>query len=64
MTSPHPNHAGKPCLKLKVFVKPTNGSGYESPEPFLTDRSQHCRADLPSLAVLLLLLLLFLVARV
>lgn len=24
--SPHPNHAGKPCLKLKVYVKPTSKS--------------------------------------
>ncbi|XP_026864338.1 ephrin-A2 isoform X2 [Electrophorus electricus] len=38
ISSPHPNHAGKPCLKLKVYVKPTS-SGYESPEPFLTDWS-------------------------
>ncbi|KAL7849342.1 hypothetical protein SRHO_G00209650 [Serrasalmus rhombeus] len=30
-----------PCLKLKVYVKPANGSGYESPEPFLTDKSAH-----------------------
>ncbi|XP_066500116.1 ephrin-A2 [Hoplias malabaricus] len=38
ISSPHPNHAGKPCLKLKVYVKPADGSGYESPEPFLTDK--------------------------
>ncbi|XP_042629700.1 ephrin-A2-like isoform X2 [Cyprinus carpio] len=63
ISSPHPNHAGKPCLKLKVYVKPTS-SGYESPEPFLTDQSQRCRADGPCLAVLLLLLLAFLLACV
>ncbi|KTF89744.1 hypothetical protein cypCar_00001660, partial [Cyprinus carpio] len=40
------------------------GSGYESPEPFLTDQSQRCRADGPCLAVLLLLLLAFLLACV
>ncbi|RXN05706.1 ephrin-A2-like protein [Labeo rohita] len=39
------------------------GSGYESPEPFLTDQSQRCRADGPCLAVLLLLLA-FLLARI
>lgn len=37
ISSPHPNLAGKPCLKLKIYVKPTNDSVYESPEPFLTD---------------------------
>ncbi|XP_055020700.1 ephrin-A2-like [Boleophthalmus pectinirostris] len=37
ISSPHLNQAGKPCLKLKVYVKPTNDSIYESPEPFLTD---------------------------
>uniref|UniRef100_A0A665U598 Ephrin RBD domain-containing protein n=1 Tax=Echeneis naucrates TaxID=173247 RepID=A0A665U598_ECHNA len=49
ISSPHSNLAGKPCLKLKVYVKPTSeghvsvffplsdDSMYESPEPFLTD---------------------------
>lgn len=37
ISSPHLNQVGKPCLKLKVYVKPTNDSVYESPEPFLTD---------------------------
>ncbi|KAI4787792.1 hypothetical protein KUCAC02_036242, partial [Chaenocephalus aceratus] len=37
ISSPHPSLAGKPCLKLKIYVKPTNDSVYESPEPFLTD---------------------------
>ncbi|GAA6074839.1 ephrin-A2 [Tachysurus ichikawai] len=37
--SPHPNHFGKPCLKLKVYVKPADSSAFESPEPFLIDRS-------------------------
>ncbi|CAL8287479.1 unnamed protein product [Gadus morhua 'NCC'] len=37
VASPHPNHKGRPCLKLKVYVRPPDGSGYDSPEPFLTD---------------------------
>ncbi|XP_077477797.1 ephrin-A2 [Stigmatopora argus] len=36
ISSPHPNHVGRSCLKLKVYVRPP-GSGYDSPEPFLTD---------------------------
>ncbi|XP_061651161.1 ephrin-A2 isoform X2 [Phyllopteryx taeniolatus] len=36
ISSPHPNHVGRACLKLKVYVRPP-GSGYDSPEPFLTD---------------------------
>ncbi|KAA0707887.1 Ephrin-A2 ELF-1 EPH-related receptor tyrosine kinase ligand 6 [Triplophysa tibetana] len=61
ISSPHPNLAGKPCLKLKVYVKPTNDSLYESPEPFLTDDSSGGGCALtPSLWLLLpLLLLLF-----
>ncbi|XP_038632701.1 ephrin-A2-like isoform X4 [Scyliorhinus canicula] len=34
ISSPHPNIVGKPCLKLKVYVRPTNDSIYESPEPY------------------------------
>ncbi|XP_042198635.1 ephrin-A2 isoform X2 [Callorhinchus milii] len=34
ISSPHPNIIGKPCLKLKVYVRPTNDSIYESPEPY------------------------------
>uniref|UniRef100_A0A3B3X0K4 Ephrin RBD domain-containing protein n=1 Tax=Poecilia mexicana TaxID=48701 RepID=A0A3B3X0K4_9TELE len=37
ISSPHPNHVGRACLKLKVYVRPPDGSGYDSPEPFLTD---------------------------
>ncbi|XP_056591490.1 ephrin-A2-like [Triplophysa dalaica] len=59
ISSPHPNLAGKPCLKLKVYVKPTNDSLYESPEPFLTDDSSGGGCALtPSLWLLLPLLLL------
>ncbi|KAM9383625.1 ephrin-A2-like [Pholidichthys leucotaenia] len=63
ISSPHPNLAGKPCLKLKIYVKPTNDSVYESPEPFLTDDTTGgCSLSLPSamLHALLLLLLLLL----
>ncbi|KAF0041570.1 hypothetical protein F2P81_005102 [Scophthalmus maximus] len=35
--SSRPNLSEKLCLKLKIYVKPTNDSVYESPEPFLTD---------------------------
>ncbi|XP_056108636.1 ephrin-A2-like [Rhinichthys klamathensis goyatoka] len=58
ISSPHPNLGGKPCLKLKVYVKPTNDSLYESPEPFLTDDSSSGWALTPSLWHMLPLLLL------
>ncbi|XP_051956885.1 ephrin-A2-like [Xyrauchen texanus] len=59
ISSPHPNLAGKPCLKLKVYVKPTNDSLYESPEPFLTDDSSGGGCELtPSLWLMLPFLLL------
>ncbi|XP_074490567.1 ephrin-A2 [Sebastes fasciatus] len=66
VSSPHPNLAGKPCLKLKIYVKPTNDSVYESPEPFLTDDTTGgCSLALPNLSslsamLLVLLLILFL----
>ncbi|XP_004540248.1 ephrin-A2 [Maylandia zebra] len=44
ISSPHPNHVGRACLKLKVYVRPPDGSGYDSPEPFLTDGSSSWRA--------------------
>ncbi|XP_059196716.1 LOW QUALITY PROTEIN: ephrin-A2-like [Centropristis striata] len=67
ISSPHPNLAGKPCLKLKIYVKPTNDSVYESPEPFLTDDTTGgCSLALPRLsllsAMMLALLLLLLLA--
>ncbi|GAA6100016.1 ephrin-A2 [Tachysurus ichikawai] len=55
--SPHPNLAGKPCLKLRVYVKPTNDSVYESPEPFLTDDSNSGHFLSPCLFLMLLALL-------
>ncbi|CAL9696012.1 unnamed protein product [Knipowitschia caucasica] len=64
ISSPHLNQAGKPCLKLKVYVKPTNDSIYESAEPFLTDDTTGAgsvmepRLFLPA-AILVLLVLLF-----
>ncbi|XP_038142784.1 ephrin-A2-like isoform X3 [Cyprinodon tularosa] len=62
ISSPHPNLAGKPCLKLKIYVKPSNDSIYESPEPFLTDDTTGgSNLALPS-AILLSLLLILLLA--
>uniref|UniRef100_A0A3Q1ENN4 Ephrin-A2-like n=1 Tax=Acanthochromis polyacanthus TaxID=80966 RepID=A0A3Q1ENN4_9TELE len=67
ISSPHPNLAGKPCLKLKIYVKPTSefpffyDSVYESPEPFLTDDTTGgCSLILPSAMLLTLLLILLL----
>lgn len=64
ISSPHLNQVGKPCLKLKVYVKPTNDSVYESPEPFLTDDTTGAGSvALPRLfllSVMLLALLLLL----
>ncbi|XP_017333272.1 ephrin-A2 isoform X1 [Ictalurus punctatus] len=57
ISSPHPNLAGKPCLKLRVYVKPTNDSVYESPEPFLTDDTNSGHFLSPCLFLLLLALL-------
>lgn len=63
ISSPHPNLAGKPCLKLKIYVKPTNDSIYESPEPFLTDDTTgSCSLLLPSAMLVTLLLLVLLLA--
>uniref|UniRef100_A0A3B3VD47 Ephrin A2 n=2 Tax=Poecilia TaxID=8080 RepID=A0A3B3VD47_9TELE len=60
ISSPHPNLAGKPCLKLKIYVKP-NDSIYESPEPFLTDDTTGGGSlALPSAMLLSLLLILLL----
>ncbi|KAJ8371995.1 hypothetical protein AAFF_G00298170 [Aldrovandia affinis] len=47
ISSPHSSHAGRPCLKLKVYVRPINESGYKSPEPFLTGGSE-CTVAPPS----------------
>ncbi|XP_053179095.1 ephrin-A2-like [Scomber japonicus] len=53
----------KSCLKLKVYVKPTNDSVYESPEPFLTDDSTSgCSSALLPLFLLATMLLLLLLA--
>ncbi|KAI5101881.1 ephrin-A2-like [Silurus meridionalis] len=58
ISSPHPNLAGKPCLKLRVYVKPTNDSVYESPEPFLTEDTNSGHLLSPCLILLLLTLLM------
>ncbi|KAM8875669.1 ephrin-A2 isoform 1-T1 [Spinachia spinachia] len=61
ISSPPPNMAAKLCLKLKIYVKPTNDSVYESPEPFLTDDTTGgCSLALPRLPVLSAMLLLLL----
>ncbi|KAK1152382.1 ephrin-A2-like [Acipenser oxyrinchus oxyrinchus] len=57
ISSPHLNIVGKPCLRLKVYVKPTNDSVYESPEPFLTDDNSGCGFLLCPLALIVSLLL-------
>ncbi|XP_075993604.1 ephrin-A2-like, partial [Genypterus blacodes] len=63
ISSPHLSLAGKPCLKLKVYVKPTNDSVYESPEPFLTDDSTGgCGVARPHLSLLSAVLLTLLLA--
>ncbi|XP_014005074.1 ephrin-A2 isoform X1 [Salmo salar] len=63
ISSPHPNLVGKPCLKLKVYVKPTNDSVYESPEPFLTDDSTGgCWVAAPCLSLMLAMLLTLLLS--
>ncbi|XP_030640839.1 ephrin-A2 [Chanos chanos] len=61
ISSPHPNLAGKPCLKLKVYVKPTNDSVYESPEPFLTEDASGGLDLAPTLSLILTVSLLLLV---
>nr|XP_026654668.1 ephrin-A2 [Zonotrichia albicollis] len=37
-----PNTVDRPCLKLKVYVRPTNDSLYESPEPIFTSNNSCC----------------------
>ncbi|XP_006781156.1 ephrin-A2-like [Neolamprologus brichardi] len=59
ISSSHPNLGRKPCLKLKIYVKPTNDSVYDSAEPFLTDDTTGgCSLALPSTMLLTLLLIL------
>ncbi|XP_035276420.1 ephrin-A2-like [Anguilla rostrata] len=60
ISSPHPNHAGRPCLKLKVYVRPGNESGYRSPEPFLTDDGSDCSVALTFLAMVTAVVLMLL----
>ncbi|KAH0625798.1 hypothetical protein JD844_034058 [Phrynosoma platyrhinos] len=42
-----PNLVDKPCLKLKVYVRPTNDSLYESPEPIFTSNNSCCSFTVP-----------------
>ncbi|NXS64342.1 EFNA2 protein, partial [Brachypteracias leptosomus] len=47
-----PNLVDKHCLKLKVYVRPTNDSLYESPEPIFTSNNSCCSLRVPHAAVL------------
>ncbi|KAM6332115.1 ephrin-A2-like [Alca torda] len=42
-----PNTVDKSCLKLKVYVRPTNDSLYESPEPIFTSNNSCCSLRVP-----------------
>ncbi|XP_010561579.1 PREDICTED: ephrin-A2 [Haliaeetus leucocephalus] len=42
-----PNMVDRPCLKLKVYVRPTNDSLYESPEPIFTSNNSCCSLRVP-----------------
>ncbi|NXD67812.1 EFNA2 protein, partial [Eolophus roseicapillus] len=42
-----PNTVDRSCLKLKVYVRPTNDSLYESPEPIFTSNNSCCSLRVP-----------------
>uniref|UniRef100_A0A8B9E8Q1 Ephrin A2 n=1 Tax=Anser cygnoides TaxID=8845 RepID=A0A8B9E8Q1_ANSCY len=46
-----PNMVDRPCLKLKVYVRPTNDSLYESPEPIFTSNNSCCSLRVPHAAL-------------
>ncbi|XP_014811024.1 PREDICTED: ephrin-A2 [Calidris pugnax] len=46
-----PNTVDKSCLKLKVYVRPTNDSLYESPEPIFTSNNSCCSLRVPPAAL-------------
>ncbi|XP_074384719.1 ephrin-A2 [Zonotrichia albicollis] len=46
-----PNTVDRPCLKLKVYVRPTNDSLYESPEPIFTSNNSCCSLRVPPAAL-------------
>ncbi|NWR58945.1 EFNA2 protein, partial [Bucorvus abyssinicus] len=46
-----PNLVDKHCLKLKVYVRPTNDSLYESPEPIFTSNNSCCSLRVPHAAL-------------
>ncbi|KAJ8270132.1 hypothetical protein GJAV_G00110710 [Gymnothorax javanicus] len=50
ISSPHPIHAGRLCLKLKIYVRPINESAYRSSEAFLTGDGSDCGVALTFLA--------------
>nr|XP_033811160.1 ephrin-A2 [Geotrypetes seraphini]XP_033811161.1 ephrin-A2 [Geotrypetes seraphini] len=56
ISSSPPNVVDKPCLKLKVYVRPTNESLYESPEPIFTSNNSPCSFRASRLCLSLLLL--------
>ncbi|MBZ3876344.1 Ephrin-A2 [Sciurus carolinensis] len=56
-----PNAVDRPCLRLKVYVRPTNETLYEAPEPIFTSnnscsRLARCRLFLSTVPVLWTLL--------
>ncbi|XP_030075023.1 ephrin-A2 [Microcaecilia unicolor] len=56
ISSSPPNVVDKPCLKLKVYVRPTNESLYESPEPIFTSNNSPCSFRVSRLCLSFLLL--------
>ncbi|CAM4700860.1 unnamed protein product [Eretmochelys imbricata] len=49
ISAPPLNMVDRPCLKLKVYVRPTNDSLYESPEPIFTSNNSCCSLRVPHL---------------
>ncbi|XP_066460815.1 ephrin-A2 isoform X1 [Eleutherodactylus coqui] len=47
ISSTPPNLVDKPCLRLKVYVRPTNDSLYESPEPIFTSNNSGLSLRVP-----------------
>ncbi|XP_069502909.1 ephrin-A2 [Ambystoma mexicanum] len=57
ISSTPPNMVDRPCLRLKVYVRPTNESLFESPEPIFT--SNNCTRCLQVSQLVLALTLLW-----
>ncbi|KAG8452902.1 hypothetical protein GDO86_004632 [Hymenochirus boettgeri] len=47
ISSTPPNIVDRPCLRLKVYVRPTNDSLYESPEPIFTSNNSGLSLRVP-----------------